>query len=354
MFSNVDVELGGKPVSDPTSLYPYVALISTLLETTEAAQNNRGQLALYYHDPNPALTGFSSVKLAGVDGHLAGLNSRRKAMGQARRAIIRGKLYSDIFQMNRPLMPGVSLKLRLIPSSDNFILVTPAPAGSGDAAIQVNYQLKILEATLKLKTLKATPTYALEFERSLMNKTIKYPLTVKHSKIFNIPAGQTSFTEHHLFTGERPEHIVVVMVTDASRSGGYQQNPFNFVHSNLNYINLMFNGQPIMESPYTPDFTNHNFESCYFGLLESLGLANSNKGIEITRDNYENGYTIFGFDLSVDKNPLVRDPVRIGTVELQVKFSGATAAALNLIVLAEYKSVIEIDHNRNVITAFPS
>lgn len=347
MFTNVDIELNGKPVSDPTGLYPYVAQVATLLETSEDAQKNRGQLALYYHDPSPALAGFSSlIPTSGIAPN-PGLNSRRVAMGQARRMILRGKLFADIFQMNRPLMPGVSLKIRLIPSSDQFLLVTPT------SQTQVAYQLRIEVATLKLKILKATSTYALEFENSLMHKTAQYPLTVKRSKIFTIPNGQTSFTEHHLITGERPEHVTVLMVTDASRSGGYQQNPFNFVHSNINYINLNFNGQPIMESPYTPNFTNSNFESCYFGLLESLGLANSNKGIAVTRDNYANGYTIFGFDLTVDRNPLVRDPVRVGTVGLEIKFSTATTAVHNLIVIAEYKSVIEIDSHRNVITAFP-
>ena len=46
---------------------------------------------------------------------------------------------------------------------------------------------------------------------------------VKH---LSIPANQTSINFDNVFTGAIPDLVIVGLVSDADRAGGYQRNPF--------------------------------------------------------------------------------------------------------------------------------
>ena len=50
MFSNVDIELGGKMISDPNGVYPYRAYIETLLSYNKEAQETQLQSEMWYKD----------------------------------------------------------------------------------------------------------------------------------------------------------------------------------------------------------------------------------------------------------------------------------------------------------------
>ena len=80
-----------------------------------------------------------------------------------------------------------------------------------------------------------------------------------------------------------------------------------------------------------------------------------NQGNGITRDEYANGYTLYIFDLTADL--CVGDhiqPIRHGNVSLECHFGTALIAAINIVVLGEFQSLIEIDASRNVLSDYTS
>ena len=75
--------------------------------------------------------------------------------------------------------------------------------------------------------------------------------------------------------------------------------------------------------------------------------------IDISREDYANGYMFFGWELTPD---LGEDDhfnlIKRGCLRLSVKFGEALPQTVNDIVYAEFQNVFEIDCNRNVFYDF--
>ena len=79
------------------------------------------------------------------------------------------------------------------------------------------------------------------------------------------------------------------------------------------------------------------------------------KGNQIDRKDYGQGYTLYAFDLTPDLSSGECFNLRKnGNVRLEMQFSEPLPETINVLVYAEYESVIEIDRNRNVIVDFGS
>ena len=76
---------------------------------------------------------------------------------------------------------------------------------------------------------------------------------------------------------------------------------------------------------------------------------NANEGIDISRDEYKNGYTLFGFDLSPSIcNGGHSEPVRQGTLKIELEFQKALPSTISIIAYAEFENTITVDKFRNV------
>jgi hypothetical protein len=84
------------------------------------------------------------------------------------------------------------------------------------------------------------------------------------------------------------------------------------------------------------------------------GKAFRDADIDLTRDEYADGYTLYAFDLTPD---LASDSdhyslLKSGSVRLKLTFSTALPNTINAVVYAEFQNVLEIDRNRNVFYDF--
>ena len=93
------------------------------------------------------------------------------------------------------------------------------------------------------------------------------------------------------------------------------------------------------------------FQTLYAGMHKMF----ENQGNRIDRDEYASGYTLFMFDLTPDL--CFGDhaqPIRNGNMSIECQFGGALENAINIVLLGEFQSLIEIDANRNVLCDFNS
>jgi hypothetical protein len=261
-----------------------------------------------------------------------------------------GRIHSDIFHQPRAILANVPLKIRLLPSRDSFVLTTPAPAQD---AVQAQLRINILDARLYIHTLEVTHSLALAHEHMLTRTNARYPLRRTTMKHLSIPQGQTSILHDNIYLGQLPERIVLALVSDASMAGGYQLNPFNFEHFGLNYLALSVNGELVPGKPFQPDFAINKYIREYNSIFEGMGVQFSKSTVAIPRVDYPRGYTLYVFDLTPDQScGACVSPQRNGNVRIEIKFAAATAATINVLVYAEFESLIEIDKQRNVIAAF--
>jgi hypothetical protein len=96
-----------------------------------------------------------------------------------------------------------------------------------------------------------------------------------------------------------------------------------------------------------------NYISAFQILYASTHKIFENRGNGITREEYANGYTLFVFDLTPDL--CLGDhvqPIKNRNVSIECRFGTPLETAINIMVLGEFQSLIEIDANRNVLYNF--
>ena len=99
-----------------------------------------------------------------------------------------------------------------------------------------------------------------------------------------------------------------------------------------------------------PDYEHGLCIRAYDTLFSGTGKLCKDEGLFVSREDFNNGYALYAFDLSAD---LGEDDhfslVRQGSVPLAFKFATALAAAVSVVAYAECENIIEVDRDRNVV-----
>ena len=157
----------------------------------------------------------------------------------------------------------------------------------------------------------------------------------------------------NVFTGSLPDLVIVVLVSEANFTGGYQRNPFNFQTFNLCDIRMKRNSQEVPRSGYTPNYVNGIYMQEYITFQEQLGYDIGDKCVALTPDEWANGYTIYAF--KVTDNPIgcgsegLRSSAIAGNISLELAFNPATNENIKVILLYQMFAVLEIDRYSNCL-----
>ncbi|XP_070546920.1 uncharacterized protein [Ptychodera flava] len=140
-------------------------------------------------------------------------------------------------------------------------------------------------------------------------------------------------------------------------NGSYKKNPFNLKHYDMTSLVVNVSEKQVPSKPLKLDFTkagSQSFIMAYYSLFTGMNKIGLDEGININRYEYENGYTLFAFDLTVDLSAdgghlnLVKE----GNLGIELQFRQALPNTVNLLVYGELDNVIEIDRDRNVLFDF--
>jgi len=94
----------------------------------------------------------------------------------------------------------------------------------------------------------------------------------------------------------------------------------------------------------------NEYIQAYLTLFEGTGKLGKDEGIDISREEYPNGYTLYAFDLTPDLAEADHlNLAKEGTVRLDAKFRTALANTKIVVVYGEFENILELDRNRNVI-----
>ena len=74
-------------------------------------------------------------------------------------------------------------------------------------------------------------------------------------------------TSDDIFYGEVLSKLILAMVKTQAFSGDYCLNPFNFVHSNVNWIELLVDGQSVPGQPLKPNFETGDYTSSFLSIF---------------------------------------------------------------------------------------
>ena len=336
------IKLNETLVTEQSDTQAYNAYIKTLLNYPEQAKKSYLTKALYYKD---------------TAGHMDEVdNTAERNMGLKKRATFTsgdaelgmvGVPLCDLFNVDKLLLDNIEIKIKIDLNSDEFVLM------SGEEANDC--KLKIMSSTLRIRTVHVADSTKLEHVNIMQGRAGQKALpaiytltrTPTHARI--IPNGVLNHTETDLFNGLIPQCIIFGMVRNDAYNGNLARNPFNFQLFDLNAVRITVNGE---EMPYsTIDLTGGKKIDGYNTLFSGSGDMNCGHGLDIDRQDWEQGYGLFRLDTTPagSGHPDHLIPHRSGNVNLYLKFGTQTPAVLNLIVYAEFQNHLEIDRNRRVV-----
>ena len=239
----------------------------------------------------------------------------------------------------RLLLHNVNIGVKLWQNRPEFSLL------SAEAA--KNFNIKILDAKLKLCHVVLDPAVSVAISDGLNLKPIQYPFISSNIKTHTIASGAQSATISDVFSGKCPNKLFVCLVSSESMNGTFSQNPYFFQHFDLCEIGFYINNSSFPGKPLQLKFEDSAFQSHYMEAW--LRLLEINPDINITFEEFHRGYSIFAFDLSNKEGKDLIPTTRIGETKLELRFSKALPKSITAILYGKFKSVLTIDSARNVI-----
>jgi len=342
LFSEIDVKLNGTLITSSNNTYPYRAYIETLLSYGHDAKRSQLTSALYYKDEG-GNTGFEEADPHAAGATNKGMVKRNSFFRNGGIVSMQGPLHLDLLFQDRYLPSDVGAQLRFVRSKDAFSLMSDAANPS--------FRIKIHECKLLIRKVNISPSVFIAQAKAFEVGNAKYPIRRVVCKSYSVATGMRDNVHEGLFTGQIPSRIVIAMVENQAFNGSYERNPFNFKHFNLSSIKIYVDGQAHSNiKPIECDFDNHQSLMGYLSLFTGSGKYRRDEGLDIDREEYENGYTLFAYDLSPDLTEEgYFNLVKEGSIRVELKFAQALTNTINIIAYAEFESIIEINREKQVL-----
>jgi len=338
LFSQCDVYLNDTLVSQANNLYPYRGAIEAILNYGGDYKQCQAGLALYYDEKNP-----EKFTTADEDG----FKKRYDMIKESSTVELILKPCADIFNLSKYMINGTNIKLKFTRNSDEFCLLQPTSNNS-------KYKVKINSASMFILSHQLFPSLRIAHERILTSgQTAKYPFRRVEMKTFLIPTGTKSIVRENLFYGQVPLRIVVGFVENTALIGNVNKNPFSFKNFNINYFSVLVDESQISFKPLILDFSKNKNLLGFYTLLTTSGVAHQDLGIGINRDQYKSSdKSLFAFNLMPAVEEDVLSLQRTGNIRFDIHFQTELVAPVNVIVYAEFNSLIEISNDRQVRIEF--
>ncbi|XP_063786015.1 uncharacterized protein F54H12.2-like [Pseudophryne corroboree] len=335
LFSQVDVSLGDRLISQSNNLYAYRAYIETILNYSSDALSTKHATGLFYKD----VAGEHNPRA--LDGANTGFIKRARATALGRIVELLGPLHCDLFHQHKLILNGVDLNIKLTRNKDIFCLMS----AEADA-----FKIQIVAASLFVKRVQVSPAVWIGHAQALLNGNTKYAIDRVGMKIYSVPTGSRVFNLENLFLGQVPKTVIAAFVDNKAFSGTYDRNPLRFEHKNLNFASLYLDGSPHPAKPFQPDFEHSNTVREYVSLIQITNKQKSDSGILIDREEYLDGYTLFAFDLSPEQECVEHlSLIRTGNLRAEFRFVEALDWTVNVIIYALFDNIIEINQRRDVL-----
>ena len=271
-----------------------------------------------------------------------GLIERQRHIAESRIVEMMGRLHVDLFIQDRFLLNGVSVKIRLVRSKDAFSLM----AGGQNP----DYKVQIVDAVLFARKAVLSPTVQMAHIKALEKGTAKYPIRPVDCKVYSIPQGAMSHTHENLFLGTLPKRLILWCIDNNAYNGEYSKNPFNAKNNAINFLAVYVDGRQVPAKPLQPNFETGSYIRSYVNLFSATGKQAQDEGNDLSRDDFGQGYTFFGFDLTPDGcDGCCFHLTRKGNLRIEMHFATALEHTVNVVVYGEFEAVLEIDKGRNII-----
>jgi hypothetical protein len=341
LFQSVTVTLGGRCVTDSSNLYHYRAYLENLLGYTTRAQETQLSCVGWAMDTN-----FGSPVIEKDTFTSKGAGELRNRIINGKVLQLSGKLHIDLFQQDKPLLPGVEFSVRLVRNKIALTFLAAKSEGLPKVALR--------NPRLHLRKYEPSPDFLNALSKQLVHSTAKYHIERTTMRTLTLMKGQQQATWSNLVIGPLPKVMLLGLVGSEGFAGQHNKTPFNFQHFDVSNIHAEVNGQLFPTKAYEMNYSQDRSLTAYEGLLDCLERLNEPAGeLPFDRWEYPNGFCIYGFDFTAGhtgRGSLAL--IKHGNLNINMTFSKELPEGVVLIAMMVFDNVIEIDNNRQVLFDF--
>ena len=257
-----------------------------------------------------------------------------------------GRLHLDFAFQGRALIGGVPLRIKLIPTKPEFSLTV--------TATEIKPVITVENATIYVRRAKVTNQVLRAHNEVLAIRPAKYPSTRAEVKRSILKQNTIDAIVENLVTGRLPRRIFIAFVSNEAANGSFSKNPYNFKLFNINFLSCYVNGHPYPTIPFQPNVSKNHTLREYYSLMDAANQTGTSTYLDIDRDDFNNGYGIFGINLSPDLSDGCGmtghiGPIKEGSLRVQVIFKSPLPETVTMLTYCEFDSIFQIDANRNPI-----
>ncbi len=286
LFKQVQVKISNTEVENTNSLYSYRAFIENLLCYDSEAKDTFLQNEGWVTDTAGQ---FENLALNGATANKGLLKRRQMYVDQAGTITCKGKIKSDIFNINRYMLPSVNIQVILSRSDPNFFLMA-----LGLPTNQLSVEIE--NCYLQVRRVNVSDSMAVNHALQLEKTSAKYPIKRVIMRQINCP-NASSFTLNNIHRGIMPSRVVLGFVLTDAFNGKIEKNPFNFQKMNVKSLKLKCASIAL---PYTEgirlDWGTNRYIEAYDTIFQNI----RNMGCQLSYDDYKGGNTLYAFDLTPD------------------------------------------------------
>ena len=329
LFSQIEIEINNKSVENTNTTYPYRAYIRNLLGYSESQKKSALYGECFYKD-QPGR--FDTVNLKSDEQPNSGFLERRKRfIGNC--VELQGKLDCDLFYLNHLIVNSVSFQIKITKNNPNFYML----------GNENKFAFVYDEVFLRIKRQVISPSVMAALTKVSEQTPFKYPLKRTVLKPFVIPHASNKFTLP-ICKGIMPRRALFFFIETTAFDGAIGENPFNFKNFGVSTLNLKINSKSLPNTNgINMNYPKNNYLEGFKSLVKLI------PDLDISYEEFKNGYAIYAFDLNPDISStehysLLRD----GVMELDVKLSEKIDKSITLMAYLEYDNVIEINKYRQL------
>ena len=347
IFSQCQVSISGKEVENSNATYPFRAYLENLTNYDHGAKNSWLQTELFYKDEAGR---FDSTNLETIPEEKndqgvvtkhaippnLGYIKRRKIFEEGQIVELKGKLHSNMFNINKYILSKTNIEVKLSRSKSSFCLF-------GDDSAD-KFKIHIHSARLRVRKVEVNASIANTINTALETKNAIYPYKHVEMRTATISVDSQKVELQNLHDGIVPNLLIVAMIDTDAFSGKHNKNPFNFKHYNVTEMLPQVGG---INMPYSNslqfDFEKGNYCEAYNTLFKSIAEFPN----DISYSEYSRGNSIFAFKFTPDlcNNSHFNDSDS-GKLTLKITFKENLRHPVTLIAYMEFDNVLQLTKGR--------
>lgn len=340
LIKKMELQLNGTEVTHSTGNDNYEVMMQNIVSFDSCTRKTQMTAGLDYPDTAGHMGQANPAATTNIN---QGLTKRAGFTKGSQITQLMAPLRTSLAGQDRPIIFNTQLDF-------SFYFVTDA-FGIMSAKDNANFRFVIHDMRLHLRKIELTSTFYNRMQHSHQTKAAIYPIVRSAVKTHHLNAGKKVYMlEDAFITNQVPKRFLLGIVNGDDYTGSYKGNPFNFRHHNLSSVSMSISGLPTQILKL--DFANASQGvNGYHTLYQVYGQFGADVGNSIDREEYRNGNTLLGFDLS----PTVRcegtvEVRRQAAVALQLEFADDLTQAITVLILGEWNNNIEIAPKTGAVT----